>query len=269
MADGNVRDEQITVSSPVTAQNTVKTSATAQVPSAPADDGSWHDLSHKAPSNSNDDSSVGGADEFGASVPEEVDSPYSEESWNEYADAGDSYEEDDDDDVEMTPKSTGSKKTLEVSVNRPKTSPPGIGAENSEPSDVQRWKRVVMSAGNPLSSMLMRAQLECFTRNSLEVTLPMAFQGMISEHHIREIDSILARQVGGSCRFMVRYADIGDGTDTLAALEAKKQLEAEQKEFERVREHPVMKRIIEVFHVNPDDIRFTINPDRTFNEQGH
>lgn len=196
-------------------------------------------------------------------------SEYSEESWNEYAEAGDSSEDDEDGDDEMEAKSAECKKTLEVSANRLKTSPPGIGAEKDELDDTLRWKRIVVMVGNPLSSMLMRARLDCFTRNSLEVTLPLAFQGMISEHHIREVDGILARHVGRSCRFSVRYDDIGDGTETLAAQEAKTQLEAEKKEFERVREHPVMKRIIEVFHVNPDEIRFTINPDRTFNEQGH
>lgn len=186
--------------------------------------------------------------------------------WNEFADAGGGDEDDED---ESSINSSGSKKTLEVSSDRPKTSAPDVRVEKSELSDMQRWRNVVENLREPLSTIMAGARVDCFSRNSVEVTLPVVYRTLITENHVRDVDRVLAREVYQGCRFAVRFDEIGDETQTLAARKAKEQFEAEQKAFERVREHAVMKTIIEVFHVNPDEIRFTINPDRTTNEQSH
>ncbi len=187
-------------------------------------------------------------------------------SWNEYADVDPG---EDADGEESTINAPEIKKILEVSADRPKTSPPEGRAGNAELSSMQRWKQVVTKLGEPLSTIMARARIDCFSKCFVEVTLPNVYRDMVSEAHIREITRILAKDIYQGCRFAVHYDEISDETETLAAQEARVQLEAQQKAFERVHEHPIMKTIIEVFHVNSDDIRFTINPDRTSNEQSH
>ena len=111
--------------------------------------------------------------------------------------------------------------------------------------------------------ILARSRLECFTRNSVEITLPMTYRSMITRDHVSVIERHLAKAVSPSCRLSMLFAEIGDAEDTIAAEEARRQFEAQQKEFERVRKHPMMQAIIEAFHVDPDAFRFTINQDRT------
>ena len=40
-------------------------------------------------------------------------------------------------------------------------------------------------------------------------------------------------------------------------------MKEQEKAFARVLEQPAMRKIMEVFHVDPEGIRFTFNPDRT------
>lgn len=120
-----------------------------------------------------------------------------------------------------------------------------------------------MRIGEPLSTILSRGKLGLFTRSCVEVTLPTVFQKLVTPTHLEEIDRYLARNVGSNCRINLRFSEIGDDADTVAAERARQHLEAQEASFDRVREHPMMKKIIALFHVNPDVIRFTINPDRT------
>lgn len=186
--------------------------------------------------------------------------------WNEYADAGGG---EDDDEEESSINSPEVKKRLEVSSDRPKTAAPVIGSEKGEQSEMQRWKSIVENLREPLSTIMAGARVDCFSRNSVEVTLPVVYRMLITDKHVREVDRVLAHHVYQGCRFAVHFDEIGDETQTLTAMKAREQFESEQRAFERVREHAVMKTIIEVFNVNPDEIRFTINPDRTTNEQSH
>ena len=179
--------------------------------------------------------------------------------WNEYADV-DPDDESDDEPANYSPRS---KKILEVSVDRHKTSPPTVRAENTELNVMQRWKQIVTKLGEPLATIMSNARVDLISRNCAEITLPQAFRGLVTDAHVRDVDSILAKSICGSCQLSIRYDEIADETQTLAAQEAKARLEAQQKAFDRVLEHPMMKTIVELFHVNPDDIRFTINPDRT------
>ena len=154
------------------------------------------------------------------------------------------------------------KKTLEVSVNRPKTSPPSGGVVLSQLSDQQLWRQLIGKIDGPLARIMARARIDCYSKNSVEITLPTVFQNLVSKAHIDEIDRLLAKEVHPSCHFVVHYDAIGDETETVAAQEAREQLEAEQQAFARTRNHPLMQAIVNTFHIDPDSVRFTIHPDR-------
>ncbi|MBO4349902.1 MAG: DNA polymerase III subunit gamma/tau [Proteobacteria bacterium] len=154
------------------------------------------------------------------------------------------------------------KKTLEVSANRPKTAPLSGVADTAHPSEQQLWKQLIRKIEGPLSKILARARIDCYSKNSVEITLPLAFHGLITADHIALVDRLLAKEVHSGCRFVVHYDEIGDDTETVAAQEAREQLQSEQKAFARVREHPLMQAIVETFHIDPSSVRFTIHPDR-------
>ena len=39
--------------------------------------------------------------------------------------------------------------------------------------------------------------------------------------------------------------------------------DTQQKAFDQTRQHPVMREVMSVFHIDPENIRFTFNSDRT------
>ena len=154
------------------------------------------------------------------------------------------------------------KKILAVSGDRPKTAQPAKASD--APGDkLYRWKQMIDLIGRPLSMILSRARVDCFTRESVEITLPSAYAGILTSSHIREIEHCICTNVYAKCRFSVHFGDFGTEAETVAAQKAREQLDAQQKEFDRVRNHPIMKTITDIFHIEPEAIRFTINPDRT------
>lgn len=197
--------------------------------------------------------------------PDEIEDTVSPNDFMGMDSAWDNLEEDSldpDSDAEESINDIIDKKTLEVSANRPKTAPPSGVAETAHLSEQQLWKQLIRKIEGPLSKILARARLDCYSKNSVEVTLPLAFHGLITSDHIALVDRILAKEVHSACRFVVRYDEFGDDTETVAAQEAREQLQSEQQAYARVREHPLMHAIVETFHIDPSSVRFTIHPDR-------
>ena len=177
------------------------------------------------------------------------------------------YDDAEDDDVDLDGEKSINpqipKKTLEVSTNRLKNAPSEGTSENSQTMIQQRWKQVVSNMGVPLSTILSRARVDCLTRNSAAITLPEAYRNMITSSHIQQIEHHLAHVMSPSCRLSIRYDEIDDETETLAAQEARLLLEKQEAAFEQTRRHPVMQAIMNSFHIEPESIRFTFNNDRT------
>ena len=197
--------------------------------------------------------------------PDEIEDAVSPNDFMGMDSAWDNLEEDSldpDSDAEESINDIIDKKTLEVSANRPKTAPPSGVAETAHLSEQQLWKQLIRKIEGPLSKILARARLDCYSKNSVEVTLPLAFHGLITSDHIALVDRILAKEVHSACRFVVHYDEFGDDTETVAAQEAREQLQSEQQAYARVREHPLMHAIVETFHIDPSSVRFTIHPDR-------
>ncbi len=192
---------------------------------------------------------------------EEVESMGS--GWNEYEEEEEGEEGEGGEESRGEVKDGRDKKILEVSAERPKTLRLSGGSENSELSTMQRWKHLISQLHEPLSTILSRGRVDSFARGSVQVTLPTVYRMLITNRHEEEVDRLLFREVAPGCRLLVRYDEIGDESETLAAQEAQAQLAAQEKEYERVRHHPLMQKALEVFHIEPEGIRFTINEDRT------
>ena len=170
-------------------------------------------------------------------------------------------DDDGDDDDEPT-NAQENKKSLAVSANRPKYAQPGLTAVKPEVDAQHRWKQVVSMLKLPISNIMARARVDCITDNDAEITLPNAYANIVTDAHVKELQRLLTRVVGPNCYLTLRYDEIGDETETLAAQKAREIIEAQNAKIENTKQHPMMKAILEKFHIEPDAVRFTINQDR-------
>ena len=170
-------------------------------------------------------------------------------------------DDDGDDDDEPT-IAQENKKSLAVSANRPKYAPPGLAAVKPEIDAQHKWKQIVSMLKLPVSNIMARARVDCITENDAEITLPNAYANIITDAHVKEIQRLFTRVVGPNCYLTLRYDEIGDETETLAAQKAREIIEAQNARIEKTKQHPMMKAILEKFHIEPDAVRFTINQDR-------
>ncbi len=152
-------------------------------------------------------------------------------------------DDDGDDDDEPT-IAQENKKSLAVSANRPKYAPPGLAAVKPEIDAQHKWKQIVSMLKLPVSNIMARARVDCITENDAEITLPNAYANIITDAHVKEIQRLFTRVVGPNCYLTLRYDEIGDETETLAAQKAREIIEAQNARIE------------------PDAVRFTINQDR-------
>ncbi|MBQ9243390.1 MAG: DNA polymerase III subunit gamma/tau [Proteobacteria bacterium] len=195
--------------------------------------------------------------------PEDADASVSLEDMldapGEWTVAGDDEEDED----EETGNAPAGKKMLAVSREQPKSAPPAAGSARAEVDPNQRWKRVVMRLREPISTIMSRARLNSFSPSSVDVTLSQSYRDMLTAKHIQDVERILDAEVGHGCRLHVMYSDIGDDSDTLDAERVREAMRKQEDAFARVLAQPVMRKVMEVFHVDPDGIRLTFNPDRT------
>ena len=170
--------------------------------------------------------------------------------------------DDDGDDDDESTNAQENKKSLAVSANRPKYAQPGLTAVKPEIDAQHRWKQVVSMLKLPISNIMARARVDCITENDAEITLPNAYANIVTDAHVKELQRLLTRVVGTHCYLTLRYDEIGDETETLAAQKAREIIEAQNAKIENTKQHPMMKAILEKFHIEPDAVRFTINQDR-------
>lgn len=156
-----------------------------------------------------------------------------------------------------------SQKTLELSVNRLKSHAPEVGFSDAQADIQHRWRLLVEHFDTPLCAMMSRARVDAFTSSQLDVVLPLSFKGLISQSHICEMESLLRKMTGRTCRVSVAYETLSDATETLAAQQARELLTAQAQAVEAVRETPIFKEICRIFSVDVDAVRFTFNNSRT------
>ena len=171
--------------------------------------------------------------------------------------------EDEEEEDEGAGNAPADKKMLAVSSERPKSAPPVAGAARDEAGVDQRWKRVVMQLREPILTIMSRARLDGFANDRVDVTLSESFHAMLTAKHVQDVERILKAEVGAGCRLHITFSDIVNDSDTLDAERVREAMKEQEKAFARVLEQPAMRKIMEVFHVDPDGIRFTFNPDRT------
>ncbi len=176
----------------------------------------------------------------------------------EWTDVGDEDEEDEEDG-----NASQDKKMLAVSRERPKSAPPVAGTECAGAGIDQRWKRVVMRLSEPLLTIMSRARLDSFASGRVDVTLSESYRDMITAKHVQDVERILASEAGAGCRLHVAFCEHVNDSDTLDAERMREAMKMQEIAFARVLEQPAMRKIMEVFHVDPEGIRFTFNPDRT------
>ena len=167
---------------------------------------------------------------------------------------------DDDDAEEIDEKS---EKMLAVSGDRLKR--PRLDSLSQDNPDelLYGWRQIVQTLGAPLSTIMSKAHVNALTAKEVSVSLPRAYRDIITHEHIDDVARSVARLVAPSCRFSIDYAQKDDDNETLAALQAQRDFEAQQQAFNRIKNSPLFKDVCRRFDVKAESIHFTFNQDRT------
>lgn len=167
---------------------------------------------------------------------------------------------DDDDAEEIDEKS---EKMLAVSGDRLKR--PRLDSLSQDNPDelLYGWRQIVHTLGAPLSTIMSKAHVNALTAKEVSVSLPRAYRDIITHEHIDDVARSVAKLVAPSCRFSIDYAQKDDDNETLAALQAQRDFEAQQQAFNRIKNSPLFKDVCRRFDVKAESIHFTFNQDRT------
>lgn len=110
---------------------------------------------------------------------------------------------------------------------------------------------------------MSKAHVNALTAKEVSVSLPRAYRDIITHEHIDDVARSVAKLVTPSCRFSIDYAQKDDDNETLAALQAQRDFEAQQQAFNRIKNSPLFKDVCRRFDVKAESIHFTFNQDRT------
>ena len=167
---------------------------------------------------------------------------------------------DDDDAEEIDEKS---EKMLAVSGDRLKR--PRLDSLSQDNPDelLYGWRQIVQTLGAPLSTIMSKAHVNALTAKEVSVSLPRAYRDIITHEHIDDVARSVAKLVAPSCLFSIDYAQKDDDNETLAALQAQRDFEAQQQAFNRIKNSPLFKDVCRRFDVKAESIHFTFNQDRT------
>ncbi len=188
--------------------------------------------------------------------------------WNDAAAGIEPTDGDDaDDDGSDLPEhaATGEKneKMLAVSVNRLKR-PKLDSLSQDNPDDLlYGWQQIVQKLAAPLSTIMSKAHVRQLTRECVAVSLPRTYKDIINAGHAAEISRVLSKLLAPGCRFSADFDQAADDTETLAAVQAKRDFEAQEKSLEHLKNSPLFKDVCHRFGIRSDSIRFTFNQDRT------
>ncbi|MBR4986747.1 MAG: hypothetical protein IKY83_13520 [Proteobacteria bacterium] len=157
------------------------------------------------------------------------------------------------------------KKILAVSSERARSAPLVAGASHAQTDIDQRWRQLVMRLREPLATIMSRARVDSIDAGCVEVTLSEDYRDIFGARakYVQDVERVLDMEIGSGCRLKVKFSDIRDAEDTIAAARAREEIRMQEAAFAQVLGQPVMQKVMEVFHVDPEGIRFTFNPDRT------
>ena len=167
---------------------------------------------------------------------------------------------DDDDAEEIDVKS---EKMLAVSGDRLKRPKLDSLSQDNPDELLYGWRQIVQTLVAPLSTIMSKAHVNALTAKEVSVSLPRAYRDIITHEHIDEVARSVAKLVAPSCRFSIDYAQKDDDNETLAALQAQRDFEAQQQAFNRIKNSPLFKDVCRRFDVKAESIHFTFNQDRT------
>ena len=167
---------------------------------------------------------------------------------------------DDDDAEEIDEKS---EKMLAVSGDRLKRPKLDSLSQDNPDELLYGWRQIVQTLGAPLSTIMSKAHVNALTAKEVSVSLPRAYRDIITHEHIDDVARSVAKLVAPSCRFSIDYAQKDDDNETLAALQAQRDFEAQQQAFNRIKNSPLFKDVCRRFDVKAESIHFTFNQDRT------
>ncbi len=167
---------------------------------------------------------------------------------------------DDDDAEEIDVKS---EKMLAVSGDRLKRPKLDSLSQDNPDELLYGWRQIVQTLGAPLSTIMSKAHVNALTAKEVSVSLPRAYRDIITHEHIDDVARSVAKLVAPSCRFSIDYAQKDDDNETLAALQAQRDFEAQQQAFNRIKNSPLFKDVCRRFDVKAESIHFTFNQDRT------
>ena len=167
---------------------------------------------------------------------------------------------DDDDAEEIDEKS---EKMLAVSGDRLKRPKLDSLSQDNPDELLYGWRQIVQTLGAPLSTIMSKAHVNALTAKEVSVSLPRAYRDIITHEHIDDVARSVAKLVAPSCLFSIDYAQKDDDNETLAALQAQRDFEAQQQAFNRIKNSPLFKDVCRRFDVKAESIHFTFNQDRT------
>ena len=167
---------------------------------------------------------------------------------------------DDDDAEEIDEKS---EKMLAVSGDRLKRPKLDSLSQDNPDELLYGWRQIVQTLGAPLSTIMSKAHVNALTAKEVSVSLPRVYRDIITHEHIDDVARSVAKLVAPSCRFSIDYAQKDDDNETLAALQAQRDFEAQQQAFNRIKNSPLFKDVCRRFDVKAESIHFTFNQDRT------
>lgn len=151
------------------------------------------------------------------------------------------------------------KKELAVSCERLKNAPLDSGEKKESSDPLLRWNEIVSRLDAPLSGLMARAKVEALTSTAAEILLPTVYRSLMTQRHVQTVERCLSQVWHQPMRLVIRYDDVDESADTLAAQKARNELETFNRAVEETQANPVFQKMCRLFGVDNDAIRFTFN----------
>ena len=155
------------------------------------------------------------------------------------------------------------EKILAVSGDRLKR--PRLDSLSQDNADelLYGWRQIVQELAAPLSTIMSKAHVDALTRENVRVSLPRAYEDIITREHIDDVARVVAKLLSPDCRVSVSFDQKDDDSETLAAIQAQRDFEIREQAFDRIRNSPLFKDVCRRFDVKSESVHFTFNQDRT------
>lgn len=128
----------------------------------------------------------------------------------------------------------------------------------------QRWSTLVSGLKPPVSTILAHAVVQRFDSREVSILLSRAFEGLLSREHEACVTHEIRQIFGWGVNLSVSYGDAVDERTSIAAEEARAELDRQQRIRSALEQHPLFKAVMHVFQPEPRSVRFSFNNDRIF-----